>query len=195
MSHDHDLFNPSIGEESLDEIIRMVVSEEDTLHPSSSEELNESDTLDKPIDVEHPGEAKGLSSGIFWVLTDDRNISSYKFLFFNIPCDGHGTPTGGHTMELNSKNRLTYNHKNVWETAIKNVSAYRPYNKKAYDYYPRGRVQITNKKADVYLNQNINRANIIDEIKTAFGLSDHNISKVRVMVDNSNHYQCWMDRE
>lgn len=144
---------------------------------------------------EYLTEAKELSSGIFWVLTDDRDLNSYEFIFFDIPCDTDGTPTGDHIMELNSKNGHTYNHKNVWETSIKNNSSYRPYNKKAYDYYPRGRVQISNNKADIYLNQNINIPNIINEIKTAFGLSAHNISKVRVVVDNSDHYQCWMDRE
>lgn len=156
---------------------------------------DEKDLLDTPIDGEYLTEAKELSSGIFWVLTDDKDISNYQFLFFDIPCDINGIPSGGHSMALNSKNGLTYNHKNVWEITIKSNPAYRPYNKRNYDYYPRGRVQIANNKADIYLNQNINKSSIIDEIKSAFGLSSHNISNVRIVVDNSDHYQCWMDED
>lgn len=135
-----------------------------------------------------------LSSGIFWVLTDDREIGSYTLLPFEIPCDIQGTPIGGHTMELNSKNGMTYNHKKVWETVVQKDSSYRPYNKRPYDYYPRGRVQITNNKAQIYLNQNICTESIVEEIKTVFGLSQNTISQIRVVVDNSAHYACWMDQ-
>jgi hypothetical protein len=155
------------------------------------------DNIDKIIskDVEYLTEAKELSSGIFWVITDDRKINSYKFLYFNIPCDVDGSPTGTHEIAINSKNGTTYNHKNTWEDEVKNNSKHRPYNKKDYDYYPRGRIQITNKRADIYINPNINRPKIIDDIKKEFGLSSYNIQNIRVMADNSNHYQCWIDRE
>ena len=145
--------------------------------------------------MEYLSKAIELSSGIFWVLTDEIEIGTYRFIFFDIPCDVYGTPSGTHKMALNSKNGLTYNHKLLWETEVENNSSYRPYNKKAYDYYPRGRVQIANNKADIYLNPNINRPKIIEEIKQNFGLSSHSISKVRVINDNSAHYQCWIDSD
>lgn len=126
-------------------------------------------------------------------MTDDWEIENYKLLSFEIPCDINGTPLGHHLMELNSKNGMNYNHKKVWETVVQKDSSYRPYNKKPYDYYPRGRVQIANNKAQIYLNQNINIVCVIEEIKAAFGLSTDTISQIRISVDNSMHYRCWMD--
>jgi hypothetical protein len=164
-------------------------------HEETNGLTEEMDLLKLPINGDLFTEAKELSSGIFWVITDNRDISDYKVIFFDIPCDIDGTPTGTHTIALNSKNELTYNHKKIWETEIKINSNHRPYNKKDYDYYPRGRVRIANNRADIYLNPNINKSNIIDEIKRSFGLSSHNISNVRIMNDNSTHYQCWIDRK
>lgn len=137
---------------------------------------------------------KELSSGIFWVLADNQKLDGYTLLSFTIPCDIYGTPLGGHVMELNSQNGLTYNHKKVWESVVQKDSSYRPYNKKPFDYYPRGRVQIANNKARIYLNQNICTESVIEDIKNAFGLSLDTISQIRVLVDNSTHYGCWMDQ-
>lgn len=137
---------------------------------------------------------KELSFGIFWILPDDSESDGYNLLSFEVPCDVYGTPFGSHTMELNSKNGRNYNHKKVWETVVQKDSAYRPYNRKPYNYYPRGRVQIANNKAQIYLNQNCNTESIIEKIKEAFGLSSHTISQIRVMVDHSEHYHCWMDQ-
>lgn len=151
------------------------------------------DILNPLSNCDYISESTELSSGIFWVLTDDMDISEYKFLYFDIPCDKYGVPSGDNSIELNSKNGLTYNHEKIWNTVIKNDSNYRNYNNKSFDYYPRGRVQISNNKAIIYLNPNINTPEIIDEIKRSFGLYPRNISKVRVNVDNSSHYKCWMD--
>lgn len=138
-------------------------------------------------------EAKELSYGIFWVLTDDWELESHTLLSFEIPCDTYGTPLGNHTMKFNSKNGMNYNHKMVWETVVQADSAYRPYNKNPFDYYPRGRVQIANNKAQIYLNPNICTKCVIEEIKTAFGLSPDTISQIRVVADRSAHYRCCMD--
>jgi len=132
-----------------------------------------------------------LSAGIFWVITDDYGIDGYTLLCFNYRCDADGNNL--ESVELNSKNGLTFNHKNTWETYVKNNSKHRGYNKKPFDHYPRGRVQITNNKAEVYLNPHIIRDDIIGEIKRRFGLCG--VSKVRVIADNSTHYQCFLDRE
>ena len=139
-------------------------------------------------------ETKELCSGIFWIITEDSKVSYYKLLAFEIPCDTYGNHLGMHRIPLNSKSGGTYNHKRLWEDEIKNNSRHKPYNKKAFDYYPRGRVEVANNRAIIYLNPDINRTNIIDEIKLKFGLSEHNIADVRVIIDNSAHYQCWIDR-
>jgi len=96
---------------------------------------------------------------------------------------------------LNAKSGNTYNHKKLWEDEIQTNPAYKPYNKKPYDHYPRGRVDISNNRVTIYLNPYINRDIIIAEIKQRFGLNTQNIPKVRVIVDNSEHYKCYIKME
>ena len=135
-----------------------------------------------------------LSSGIFWVISDYKDLSDYKLLIFDIPSDPQGNHSGNLQIAPNAKNGKTYNHKLMWEEQIKNNSKHKPYNKKEYNYYPRGRVEISHNRATIYLNPNINRDEIIRDIKRAFGLTSRNISEVRISVDGSQHYKCWMDR-
>lgn len=134
-----------------------------------------------------------LSSGIFWIFADDPNLTNYEFIIFNIPCDPDGTPNNTHSIELNSKKGNSYNHKLIWNNVVKNDNSYKPYNKKDFDYYPRGRVEISRNKATIFLNPNINKPEIIDRIKTEFGLTDHNICEVRIVVDGSEHYRCYLE--
>lgn len=142
---------------------------------------------------EYLTEAKELSSGIFWVITDDRDFDDYKLLFFDIPSDPYGNHHGTHKIALNAKSGGTYNHKKLWESEIKNNSAHKPYNKKDYNYYPRGRVEISNNKATIYINPNINVLKITNEIKRVFGLNPRNIADIRIVNDGGSHYKCWMD--
>ena len=78
-------------------------------------------------------EAKELCSGIFWVISEDYDLSGYQFLIFDIPCDPNGEPTVTPAIRLNAKSGNTYNHKKLWDSEIKNNSKHRPYNKKDYD--------------------------------------------------------------
>jgi hypothetical protein len=133
---------------------------------------------------------KQLCSGIFWVLSEYNDLSDYKILVFSIPCDPYGTPLNIQTIELNSKSGTTYNHKKIWENEVKNNNEYKPYNRKGYDYYPRGRVEISHNRAVIYLNPHINKPVFIDEIKREFGLS---CPDVRVKTDGSDHYRCFLD--
>jgi len=134
-------------------------------------------------------EGEELSSGIFWIISDNNDLSKRILLIFAIPCDTDGTPKNTHTVELNSKSGNSYNHKKIWESEIHN----KDFGKKKYNYYPRGRVEISNNKAVIYLNPHINKPVFIDEIKKGFGLSASNISEVRVKADGSKHYQCFLD--
>jgi len=115
-------------------------------------------------------ETKHLCSGVFWILTDNHNLSDYTFLLFDIPCDTNGKPDNTHSIELNSKKGNSYNHKKLWDDKVKNNTKYKPYNRKEYDYYPRGRVEISHNKATIFLNPNINRPDFIELIKQNFGL-------------------------
>ena len=135
-----------------------------------------------------------LCAGIFWILSDYHDLSDYELLMFDIPCDSNGKPDNTHSIELNSKSGNTYNHKKLWDSEVKNNSKYRPFNKKDYDYYPRGRVEISNNRAIIYLNPHINEPQFINIIKQKFGLFPQNISEVRIITDGSDHYQCFLDR-
>ena len=128
-----------------------------------------------------------LYKGIFWI-TDLDNISNNK-LYFQIPCDLDGNPLNNN-LDLNSKNHDTYNHERTW----KQLSSKETHNK-PYNYYPRGRVEITGHgHAAIYLNPNINTTEVIDWIKRVFNLNIYNnISKVKVISDGSEHYKCYLD--
>ena len=81
--------------------------------------------------------SKPLSRGVFWIV-DDKILA---FLFYED--SGIGVAKSGNT----------YNHKKLW-SEIKPKGCNKPYN-----YYPRGRVDISNKgKAIIYLNPNISEA-------------------------------------
>jgi len=137
---------------------------------------------------------KVLSKGIFWILTDNYNLIDYKFLIFSIPCDRYGNPVNTHFVNLNAKSNTTFNHKKTWESEVKNNNKYRPHNKKEYDYYPRGRVEISNGKATIFLNPSINTPEFISLIIQEFGIITCDIKTINVISDGSKHYQCFVDK-
>ena len=140
-------------------------------------------------------ETKQLCCGVFWVITDNDDLSDSQLLVFDIPCNPDGSlENKSLPIELNSKKGNSYNHKKLWDAEIKNNSKHKPYNKKDFDYYPRGRVEISHNKATIFLNPNININSIVQKIKQMFGLSTSNIPMVKIIADGSTHYQCWTDR-
>ena len=69
-----------------------------------------------------------IYKGIFWWI-DDRLICR------KVLCDKDGLPL--ETTEFTSKNGDNFNHKAEWERLPKKITG-----GKAYNYYPRGRVEI-----------------------------------------------------
>ena len=134
-----------------------------------------------------------LYFGIFWAISDNENLDDYKLLCFSVPCDVYGNAIETPDIPLNSKSGNSYNHKAMWESNVKNNRLHKPYNQNDYNYYPRGRVEISNNKAVIYLNPHINQEHILSDIKAAFGLSENNIQKVRIIADNSAHYRCFIE--
>lgn len=123
-------------------------------------------------------ESSELYRGIFWIKDIDNPTSEF---FFKIPTDEYGNSSGVY----NSRSGLTYNHEQTW----KELGQTKPYN-----YYPRGRVEIRNGVARIFLNPNLNRVDIISLIKKEFNLTPYNgIKDVKVFVDNSDHYKCYLD--
>ena len=134
-----------------------------------------------------------LAFGIFWVISDYVELDEYKLLVFNVPCDQNGNALETPSIQLNSKSGTSYNHKAMWSSHVKGNPEHKPHNKQAFNHYPRGRVEISKGKAIVYLNPAISHSPILDEIKMTFGLSGDNISSIRIVVDNSVHYSCFID--
>lgn len=118
-----------------------------------------------------------LFKGVFWI-ADKRYI-------FRIPCDTNGYITGETDYPLNSKDGTNYNHKLLWVKLPKSITGNKP-----FDYYPRGRVEVRNGRATVYLNPDINVAEVQNYITETFGLSKENgINFVRFVSDGSDHYK------
>ena len=134
-------------------------------------------------------EDSNLYKGIFWIkdLDDYDNNETY----FQIPVDSDGNIIDyDNKIRLNSRNNDNYNHKLVWSELGKDYT-----DNKSFDYYPRGRVEISNGKATIYCNPNICDDNLKNWIINKFNLTSHNgIKKVTIHPDYSDHYRCYLDR-
>ncbi len=121
-----------------------------------------------------------LCKGVFWMTEENAEM-----LAFPIPCDTNGTIIGQTKCPLNSKTGTNYNHRLLWESLSRGITGGKP-----FDYYPRGRVEIRNAKASVYLNPDINTYEIQSLTIQKFGLTaDNGIKSVRFISDGSNHYR------
>ena len=109
-----------------------------------------------------------MKRGVFWLIGEAL----------------HCFPFDGSYPEGIAKSGNTYNHEKLWPLV-------RPHGCcKPFDYYPRGRVEITPKgKAVIYMSPQIGAA-FLPQICAAFGLSDPT-----VRYDHSAHYRCYLDEE
>ena len=127
--------------------------------------------------------AKELSCGIFWCIAEsEEQLTEKNLLPFMKGCSLEGIPVD--TEGFNAKSGMTYNHKETWSTLPSSVT-----HSKKFDYYPRGRVEIRNNKATIWLNQYI--AHLAKDIAKLYGLSA--LSNVQTRVDGSEHYKCHFD--
>ena len=110
--------------------------------------------------------AKEPSRGVFWIIDDE--LLAFPFMGDNVGV---------------AKSGQTYNHKLLWDD-IKPRGCNKPYN-----YYPRGRIDFSNKgKPIIYMNPNIDEE-YIQDIKIQFGLREN----PEIRYDNSQHYKCYLD--
>ena len=132
---------------------------------------------------------KEVYKGIFWI-KDLENVFNNDTIFL-ISCDENGNikenSYGGNVIGKTGNN---FNHKKFWDTLPTNIS-----NNKPFDYYPRGRVEIKNGKAIIFITQDLAdyQKDVIDFIKEKFNLKVENgINKISVSFDGSNHYKSKM---
>lgn len=114
--------------------------------------------------------------GIFWFIPEN----DYQMIYLDIPDDD--------TFIGNSKNGLTYTHEKTWKDLVTNQPSY--IKNKLWNYYPRGRVELTNMTARVFLNPNINIEKCQKQIIDKFNL---NQLIVKFIADGSSHYKCYLD--
>lgn len=113
--------------------------------------------------------SKRPSKGVFWLI--DGEILAIPFDI-------------GKYKDGISKSGDSYVHQKIWMEVRPRKCRY-PYN-----YYPRGRVEITSKgKCIIYMNPNIGEK-YIEEIMEKFGL----VSVQKIIYDNSSHYRAYSDR-
>lgn len=135
-------------------------------------------------------EDSNLYRGIFWI-KDIDNIDNSD-LYFQIPCNSDGIIDNEFSINnaMSSKNTNNYNHQKVWSSLSSKET-----NNKDFDYYPRGRVEISNGKAVIYCSPWLDSEKIKNWVISKFNLTVHNgIKKVRVIYDYSEHYNCYLDR-
>lgn len=132
-----------------------------------------------------------LYQGIFWIIDKD-NLEKNASYCYKIVSDSDGNVLeNAAALPLNAKSGKTYNHKLTWDEMPKELTGGKP-----FDYYPRGRVQIANNKAIIYLNPTINTDDAQAFIKETFELSKENgINKIVFKSDGSNHYKAYVSED
>ncbi|WP_019680608.1 hypothetical protein [Ruminococcus flavefaciens] len=110
-----------------------------------------------------------MKRGVFWLIGNELQCF----------------PFDGRINEGIAKSGNTYNHKKLWvHICPKGCN-------KQFDYYPRGRVEISAKgRAIVYMSPHIGNE-YISQLCAAFALDDEPIIKY----DYSEHYNCYLDME
>ena len=118
-----------------------------------------------------------LFKGVFW-------YKRGELLPFFIPCDESGTVLEVTEYPLESKDGTNYNHQKLWARLPRSVTE-----GNAFNFYPRGRVEIGKGRATVFLHPSLFTEEIEREIGHMFGLiAENRVKLVRFVPDGSTHY-------
>ena len=120
-----------------------------------------------------------MRKGIFWVVIDDEETN---LISVTAECDVDGTSIDPDIL-FSSKSGDNFNHKIEWSRLPRSVTK-----GKLFNYYPRGRVEIKNGKVKIYINPDVYNDDLKEMIIKLFDLLEHS-DKIRVVIDNSAHYQ------
>lgn len=122
-----------------------------------------------------------MYKGIFWGIPAEDALITKKVL-----CDATGLAL--FNVEYSSKSGDNFNHKIEWEKFKKTVRAGHSYN-----FYPRGRVEIRDGDIKIFLSTYFaENSNLLALILKTFELFDENeeaLKEVKLIFDNSMHYQ------
>ena len=124
--------------------------------------------------------------GPFWIISpsmEELNKGNFTILSNQYLVDFYGKPVLPLT-------RYQSTHEYIWNSKYKDSFGIHPYN-----YYPRGRVDISAGKATIYLNPFINTQKVQEFIGREFNLTgDNGIKKVTFKSDGSEHYKCYLNK-
>ncbi len=121
-----------------------------------------------------------MRKGIFWCANFDTECP--ELITVSAACDKNGDSK--ELVRFSSKSGNNFNHRPEWERLDRSITAGRPFN-----YYPRGRVEIKNGKATVFLNPVINKECVVRRIMDAFELMTGELNCINIKSDGSSHYR------
>ncbi len=124
-----------------------------------------------------------LYRGIFWI----KEQNPIKAIVIKSECSSMGEFLTAPPKEYLADSKDNYNHKNAWKNLDRKLTE-----GKKFNYYPRGRVEIKNRKATVFVNENVICEEFKKWVKEEFNLIG---IPMRIVADMSNHYLCNMDME
>lgn len=121
--------------------------------------------------------------GIFWLIKnadDDDELLSVK-----VSCDPNGYPLK--SADFSSVSGQNFNYRAEWEKLPRKLTKGKP-----FDYYPRGRVEIKDRKVTVYCHPSLTQSPYRLMITAEFGVPS---ATTRFVADGSIHYQARRDTE
>ena len=122
-----------------------------------------------------------MKKGIFWCI--DSDSAQPRLITVSVSCDANGNADP--STVFSSKSGANFNHKAEWDKLDKSIR-----NGVAYNDHPRGRVEIRNGKATIFLNPDINLQHILQMVCDAFELRiQDGLTGIAVKSDGSNHYR------
>lgn len=125
-----------------------------------------------------------MKKGIFWC--DSFGRDSPHLIVVSVKCDADGK--SDLPIDFSSKSGQNFNHKAEWQKLSRPVTRGQPFN-----YYPRGRVEIKNRKATIYLNPDLNNAVVLNKIIENFELKNQqDLKSIAVKSDGSSHYHYYL---
>lgn len=132
------------------------------------------------------------SRGIFWVVWEEGidDVNSGHVLAYTMECDADGNPDV--LFAGNTSDGAGYVHKKTWKEAASGMS--RHIRNKPWNYYPRGRVEVSSGMIRIFVNPNIDEEIYKDKIAEAFHLQGSDI-EIIWNPDHSEHYKCMIETD